>query len=74
MMLRGFRDFFRKLQGPFFKDPVGSNEGPWLVKDPVVGGSSCVPGVPQCNFLCLEYKNMADIAYFRLQAYLPPPA
>ena len=24
------------------KDPVGTNEGPWLVMDPV-GGSSCVP-------------------------------
>ena len=27
------------------KDPVRSNEGPWLVMDPV-GGSSCVPRVP----------------------------
>ena len=27
------------------KDPVGPNEGPWLVMDPV-GGSSCVPRVP----------------------------
>ena len=27
------------------KDPVGPNEEPWLVMDPV-GGSSCVPRVP----------------------------
>ena len=27
------------------KEPVGPNEGPWLVMDPV-RGSSCVPRVP----------------------------
>ena len=31
------------------KDPVGTNEGPWLVMDPV-GGSSCVPRVPRYAF------------------------
>ena len=47
------------------KDPVRPNEGPWLVMDPV-GGGSCVPKVPWYDFLCLECKNMANIADFFL--------
>ena len=31
------------------EDPVGPNEGPWLVMDPV-GGSSCVSRVPRYDF------------------------
>ena len=54
------------------KEPVGPNEGPWLVMDPV-GGSLCVPWVPSYDFLCLEYKNMAYIADFHLWAIWPPP-
>ena len=37
---------WQNLENPkvLSKDPVVSNEGPWLVMDPV-GGSSCVPRV-----------------------------
>ena len=31
------------------EDPVGPNEGPWLVMDPT-GGSSCVPRVFSHDF------------------------
>ena len=51
------------------KDSVSPNEGPWLVMDPV-GGSSCVPWVPWYDFLCLECKNMANIADFHLWAMI----
>ena len=53
-------------------DPVGSIEGPRLVMEPM-GVSFCLPRVPHCVFLCLEWKSMADIADFLCGAYLPPP-
>ena len=34
-----------KNHNVLLKDPVGPNEGPWLVIGPA-GGSSCVPRVP----------------------------
>ena len=53
-MFRGFREciFFKKIHTALqnlknrkvlLKDPVGPNEGPWLVMEPVGG---CVPRVP----------------------------
>ena len=59
-------------QKVLLKDPVRPNEEPWLVMDPV-GGNSCVPRVPWYDFVCLEYKNMANIADFLLWAIWPPP-
>ena len=38
------------------KDPIGSNEGPWLDMDPV-GVSSCVPRVPLCVFSDVRLVN-----------------
>ena len=61
-----------KNQKVLLKDPVGPIDGPWLVMDPVEG-TSCVPRVPWYDFLCLECKNMANIADFRLWAIGPPP-
>ena len=53
------------------KDPVGPNEGPWLVMDPV-GGSSCISRVPWYGFWCLECKHMANVADFLLWVICPP--
>ena len=54
------------------EDPVGPNEGPWLVMDPV-GGNSCDPRVPWYDFWCLECKIMAMIANFSCGPFAPPP-
>ena len=53
------------------EDPVGPNEGPWLVMDPV-GGNSCDPRVPWYDFWCLECKIMAMIANFSCGPFAPP--
>ena len=53
-------------------DPVGSIEGPRVVRDPM--GSAFVSLESHAVFfLYLECKSMADIADFLCGAYLPPP-
>ena len=55
-MFRGFRDrnflekvntALQKLENPkvLLKDPVGTNEGPWIVMDHV-GDNQCAPRIP----------------------------
>ena len=38
-----------------FRGPFGSNQGPWLILDPM-GIKTCVPRVPQNVFCYLVYK------------------
>ena len=68
--LEKVKTVLQNLENPkvHLKDPIGPNEGPWLVMDPV-GGSSCVPRVPWYDFWCLygQYSQFFPLGH------LPPP-